>query len=155
MVVLSVTIDAGNCRGSTYLLLTFCAGPSHLFYLFVAFDIWHFPLGQSLCYVLGSNGRVGLWGEEEVFQTQGPNFVMLIAAVRRTGIFQEQRCVWYSLCNNILAPKISSVRNRRCIRPQPASFKSLLTSFFLSFLSFLLSFFPSFFPSFCLSLFPP
>jgi len=46
-------------------------------------------------------------GEEDVFQTQGPNFVMVIAAVRGTGIFQVQRSVWYSLCNNILAPKTS------------------------------------------------
>jgi hypothetical protein len=46
-------------------------------------------------------------GEQEVSQTQGPNFVMVIAAVRRTGIFQEQRSVWYSLCNNILEPKTS------------------------------------------------
>lgn len=38
-------------------------------------------------------------GEQEVFQTKGPNFVMVIASVRRTGICQEQRNVWYSLCN--------------------------------------------------------
>ena len=31
VLVLSVAVDAGNCRGSTYLLLTFCVGPSHLF----------------------------------------------------------------------------------------------------------------------------
>jgi hypothetical protein len=31
VVVLSVAIDAGNCRGSTYLLLMFCVLPSHLF----------------------------------------------------------------------------------------------------------------------------
>jgi hypothetical protein len=68
-----------------------------------------------------------------VFQTQGPNFVMVIAAIRRTGIVQEQRSVWYSLYNNILAHTVSWVRNRKYSRPQPALFKSLLTSFFLSF----------------------
>ena len=68
VVVLSVTIDAGNCRESTYLLLTFCVDPSHLFQPFVTFDIWHFPLGQSLCYVLGSSGRVGLWGSRWSFR---------------------------------------------------------------------------------------
>jgi len=39
-------------------------------------------------------------GEEEVFQTRGPNFVTVMAAVRRTGIFQEQ-AVYGTVCVTI------------------------------------------------------
>jgi hypothetical protein len=62
-------------------------------------------------------------GEQEFFQTKGPDIVMVIASVRRTGICQEQGTVWYSLCNNIPAP------NRQCIRPTAAVIPITINSF--------------------------